>query len=254
MRLVSLCPSLTELVFDLGRGSDLVGITRYCIHPAAKVSSIETVGGTKDPDVLRILELAPDLVLMNDEENRIEDADQLGAGGLRILSSMPRSAPETAAMVREVGQVLGAIEEAERIAGQIEKRTQAAQQEAQGQAQVSFAYFIWKNPWMVAGPDTFASALLTQAGGQNFCKGKDTRYPEIPLSDLSDAEVELVLLCSEPYSFSPSDGDELARETGIPRSSIVLADGEYLSWHGSRTPDGIDHAAQLLRSARERRA
>jgi ABC-type hemin transport system substrate-binding protein len=123
VRIVSLCPSLTELVFDLGSVCDLVGLTRYCIYPADKVCKVEVVGGTKDPDVARIIELAPDLVLMNDEENRIEDAEGITAAGLRVLSSMPRTAAETATMVRDIARALGCSEEGERIARDIEQRT-----------------------------------------------------------------------------------------------------------------------------------
>jgi iron complex transport system substrate-binding protein len=108
MRIVSLCPSLTELVFDLGLGDDLVGITRYCVHPADRVGGVESVGGTKDPEVERILELRPDLVLMNDEENRLEDAEALTAGGVRLHTSMPRTVEETAAMVRSIAEALDA--------------------------------------------------------------------------------------------------------------------------------------------------
>src|ERR671914_2210003 len=107
MRLVSLCPSLTELVFDLGRGDDLVGRTKFCVHPAGRVERIESVGGTKNPKVARIVELAPDLVLLNEEENRREDADALAAAGVRCHVSFPRDAPETATMVRSIAAALG---------------------------------------------------------------------------------------------------------------------------------------------------
>ena len=107
MRLVSLCPSLTELVFDLGLGGDLVGRTKFCIHPADGVAAVERVGGTKNPKVARIIELAPDLVLLNAEENRREDADALVRAGLRVHVSMPRDAAETAAMVRSIAGALG---------------------------------------------------------------------------------------------------------------------------------------------------
>ena len=107
MRIVSLCPSLTELVFDLGRGSDLVGITRWCVHPQRARNEIEQVGGTKDPDIERILELAPDLVLLNREENRKPDAEALARAGVACHVTMPRTAAETADMVRSVGNALG---------------------------------------------------------------------------------------------------------------------------------------------------
>src|SRR5918997_2482010 len=114
MRLVSLCPSLTELVFDLGRGDDLVGRTKFCVHPAGRVERVEPVGGTKNPKVARVIELAPDLVLMNEEENRREDAEALAAAGVRCHTSFPRDAADTAAMVRSIGAALGTAATGER--------------------------------------------------------------------------------------------------------------------------------------------
>src|ERR671939_1308953 len=106
VRLISLCPSLTELVFDLGRGDDLVGRTKFCVHPKGRVERVESVGGTKNPKVARIVELAPDLVLMNEEENRREDAEALAAAGVRLHVSFPQDASETAQMVRDIGLAL----------------------------------------------------------------------------------------------------------------------------------------------------
>src|SRR5688500_19446997 len=106
MRIVSLCPSLTELVFDLGRGDELVGRTKFCVHPADGVARVESVGGTKNPKVERIVALAPDLVLLNEEENRREDAEALRAAGLRLHTSMPRDAAGTAPMVRSIAAAL----------------------------------------------------------------------------------------------------------------------------------------------------
>src|SRR5262245_39900024 len=167
MRIVSLCPSLTELVFDLGRGAELVGVTEWCVHPAEGVARIEKVGGTKNPKVARIAELAPDLVLMNEEENRREDAEALSARGLRCHSSMPRDTRGTAAMVRWIGEALQRPAEAEAIARDIEARSERVRRAAEGRPRVPFAYLIWRKPWMSVNADTFASALLEQAGGRN---------------------------------------------------------------------------------------
>lgn len=250
MRVVSLCPSLTELVFDLGRGGDLVGITQWCVHPADKVSKVETVGGTKDPNLARILELRPDLVLMNDEENRIEDAEALQAFGIEILSSLPRSAGETAAMVRSIAAALDSRAAGESIACEIELRAQKVAAAAADAPPVSFAYLIWKAPWVTVSADTYASALLEQAGGRNVFPAAGNRYPRFELAELKNLDPRLVLLCSEPYPFSAKDARELAECLGIEAARVVQADGEYLSWHGSRTPDGIDYAAKLIDRAR----
>ena len=254
MRVVSLCPSLTELVFDLGRGDDLVGVTKFCVHPADKLGAIPKVGGTKDPDVERIAELEPDLVLLNEEENRVEDADALAAKGVVCHTSMPRTTAETASMVRSIGLALERPEEAERIALDIEERTERVRTAAQGTPRVSFAYLIWNRPLMAVNADTFAHALLAQAGGENVFAARTERYPEIELAELAEAAPELVLLCTEPFPFKDEHAAQLAEETGLPRERFVIADGEYLSWHGSRTPDGIDYAEGLIAARRETRA
>lgn len=250
VRIVSLCPSLTELVFDLGLGANLVGVTEYCVHPADGVRDLEKVGGTKTPDVARIAALAPDLVLLNEEENRREDARALAEAGLRCHVSFPRDTPETAAMVRDIGAALGAAAAAERIARDIEQRTARVRAEARGAREVLWAYLIWRKPWMSVNADTFAHALLAQAGGRNVFAERAERYPVIAPEELAAARPELVLLCSEPFPFEDKHARELAEATGLPRERFVLADGEYLSWHGSRTPAGIDYAAGLIARAR----
>lgn len=252
MRIVSLCPSLTELVFDLGRGDELVGITDFCVHPANRVVGIEKVGGTKTPDVARIVELAPDVVLMNEEENRIEDADELHEAGIPCHTSLPRDVGETADMVRSIGRALGTEGAAERVACDIEERAVRVRRDAEGRPIVPFAYLIWREPWMSVNADTFAHALLTQAGGLNVFSDLSERYPEIELADLAERQPALVLLCTEPFAFEERHADEIAEATGLPRNAFEIADGEYLSWHGSRTPDGIDYAASLISMARAR--
>ncbi len=250
MRIVSLCPSLTELVFDLGSGSELVGVTRFCVHPAEGVRAIEQVGGTKDPRIGRIVALEPDLVLMNREENRVEDAEALRAAGLRVHDSMPRTVAETAEMVRSIGRALGRESEGEAIAREIERRAERVRRSAEGERRVRFAYLIWRKPWMSVNADTFAHALLELAGGENVFGARPARYPEVTAEALAEAGPELVLLSTEPFPFREKHADELARLTGLARGRFRIADGEYLSWHGSRTPDGIDHAAGLIAEAR----
>jgi ABC-type Fe3+-hydroxamate transport system substrate-binding protein len=250
MRVVSLCPSLTELAFDLGRGDALVGITDYCVHPADKVGAVEKVGGTKSPDVARIVALAPDLVLMNEEENRIEDARRLRAAGLSCHTSLPRDTRETAAMVRSIAAALGREADGERIARAIEDATLAVRAHAAGRPPVPWAYLIWRKPWMSVSDDTFAAALLNQAGGRNVFAAAAERYPTLEAAELGARDPHLVLLGSEPFPFRDEHADELAAQSGLPRARFVLADGEYLSWHGSRTPAGIEYAASLIEDAR----
>src|SRR5262245_31749970 len=125
MRIVSLCPSLTESVFRLGHGDDLVGRTKFCVQPADEVDAVERVGGTKNPKIDRILELRPDLVLMNEEENRREDADALRAAGLRVLSTFPRSVADVIDVLRALGAALGAESQADELTDAITARALA---------------------------------------------------------------------------------------------------------------------------------
>jgi ABC-type Fe3+-hydroxamate transport system substrate-binding protein len=252
MRLVSLCPSLTELVFDLGAGDELVGRTKFCVHPQPLVERVEKVGGTKNPKVARILELRPDLVLMNEEENRLDDADQLRAAGISVHSSMPRSATETAEMVRSIAAAIGRTEAGERIATDIETRAEQVQETAQGLTPVTYAYLIWREPWMTINDDTFVAALLGLAGGRNVFATAADRYPTITLDDLRAASPDVILLSSEPFPFADRHATELEGALSLPRSRLALVDGELLSWHGSRTPRGITYAADVIDAARRR--
>lgn len=252
MRIVSLCPSLTELVFDLGLGDDLVGITDYCVHPADRVTKIEKVGGTKTPDVPRILELAPDIVLLNEEENRRDDADELEEAGVSCHVSFPRTTADTAEMVRSIARALEREAEGEAIARDIEERSGRVRRDAAGATPVSYAYLIWMKPIMAVNDDTFVHALLSMAGGVNVFGKSETRYPEVTAAELARANPDAVLLSTEPFAFEAKHIAELAEATGLPRERFHIVDGEYLSWHGSRTPDGVDYAERVVARIRER--
>lgn len=247
MRLISLCPSLTELLFDLGAGDALVGRTRFCVHPAGQVEAVEKVGGTKNPRLGRIIELAPDLVLMNEEENRAEDAAALRSAGLRVHASMPRDAAETAAMVRSIGVALGRSREAEPIAADIERRADRVRRAAAQHPPVRYACLIWREPLMSVSDDTFIAGLLALAGGRNVFGASAERYPVITPEGLRETDPLVVLLPDEPFPFGEAHAAELAALTGLPRDRFRLVDGTLLSWHGSRTPRGIDYAEQVIR-------
>jgi len=251
MRLVSLCPSLTELLHDLGATEEVVGRTKFCIHPADWVAGIESVGGTKNPKIDRIIQLAPDLVLMNEEENRADDAQALRDAGIAVHSSLPRSAGEAAQMVRSIAVAIGRAADGERIAADIESRASRVRRNAGCFTPVSYAYLIWREPWMTVSDDTFIAALLSLAGGRNVFGSLPERYPTVTLPQLQDAAPDVVLLSSEPFPFAQRHVAELSAVTGWPASRFVLVDGELLSWHGSRTPNGIDYADHVLRNVRQ---
>ncbi|MBK8247570.1 MAG: ABC transporter substrate-binding protein [Gemmatimonadetes bacterium] len=250
MKLVSLCPSLTELVFDLGVGDAVVGRTKFCVHPQGRVEVVERVGGTKNPKVDRIIALAPDLVLMNEEENRVEDAEVLRAAGLKVHSSMPRTVAETSAMVREIAALVGAEERGNALAAVIDAEGARVAAATEGERPIRYAYLIWWEPLMAAGGGTFIEGILAAAGGVNVFATGAERYPTVSSEALAPEAVDAVLLSSEPFPFTTRHLDALADATKIPRRRFRLVDGELLSWHGSRTVAGLRYAGELMASLR----
>ena len=250
MRIVSLCPSLTELVFDLGLEDALVGRTKFCVHPADRVDRIEKVGGTKNPKIERIVDLAPDLVLLNEEENRVEDAEALAAAGVPLHTSLPVTVEETAEMVRSIGRAVGRPEAAEPIAADIESRAARVREAAAGRKPVRYAYLIWRDPIMTVSNDTFVAALLSLAGGENVFGDAGERYPTVTARELAETAPDGILLSTEPFPFDANYRDEIARATGLPTERFHIVDGELLSWHGSRTPAGIDYAEKVVSTIR----
>jgi len=253
MRIVSLCPSLTELLFDLGLGDSLVGRTKFCVHPSDRVKAVEKVGGTKNPRIERIVELAPDVVLLNEEENRVEDAEALVAAGLRCHTSMPVGVADTAEMVRSIGRALERPAAAEAIARDIESRAARVRSAAAGRPPATYAYLIWRDPIMTVRDDTFVAALLALAGGVNVFGDSEERYPAITVESLAAADPDGVLLSTEPFPYDERYRDELVEATGWPPSRFHIVDGELLSWHGSRTPAGIDYAEEVVEALRSSR-
>ena len=237
---------MTELVCDLGFGRELVACTKFCVHPEQRTRKLLKIGGTKDPKIDDVVALSPDIVLMNDEENRREDYEALREMGVDCHSTMPRTIEETAKMVRSIAAILGGSPKGEEIAADIEERAQRVATSAAERDPVRFAYIIWSKPWMSVNRDTFAHALLSNAGGENVFGDRAERYPEINFEELREADPDVILLSTEPFPFKSHDAVDLSVELSIPVDRIFIADGERLSWHGSRTPKGIDYAEALM--------
>lgn len=252
MRVLSLCPSTTETLFALGLepavgdGPGVVGRTKFCVEPAEQVASLPVVGGTKDPRIDRVLELAPDLVLMNEEENRLEDAEALRAAGVALHTSLPVDVPSTAATLRAIGAAVGRTEAGDQLAVELERRAAAVAQRVAGRAPVRFLYLIWRGPWMAAGRGTYIDALLAHVGGENVLDRDGPRYPEVDLPALAEQGVDRVLLSSEPYPFAAKHVAEVRAALGSEAPAIELVDGRLLSWHGVSTLDGVAYAAGRL--------
>jgi len=245
-RLVSLCPSLTETLVSLGLGERLVGRTKFCERPAHRIAAVPVVGGTKDPRIARIVALAPDLVLMNEEENRREDAEALRAAGLAVHTTFPRRVVEIPPLLRDLGARLGARRRAERIAAALEAASARAAQRAATRPPVRFLCLIWRDPWMGVGEGTYIDDLLQTVGGQNVLAGNPHRYPTLATEDLTGLRPDIVVLPDEPFPFRAAHVDELVVRTRMSPARFALTPGAFLSWHGVRSLSALGAASALL--------
>jgi len=224
-RIISVVPSQTELLFDLGLDQEVVGITKFCVHPESWYRSKTRVGGTKTLNIDKIRALKPDLVIANKEENRKEDVEAIREF-FPVWTSDIVTMADALGMIRELGMITGMEDKAFEIAGKIEKgfgEIRPVRKRA--------AYLIWKKPYMVAGGNTFINTMLNLSGIENVFDQK-SRYPQVNIEDLKSENIELLLLSSEPYPFKMRDIEELTKI--LFKAKIVLADGEMFSWYGSR--------------------
>lgn len=248
-RIVSLCPSITEALFAVGAGERVVGVTEYCVHPRDRVADLPKVGGSKVPDLDALFALRPDLVVMNREENRREDFEEIERRGIAVLDTFPRTVLDAASMMRDVGRAVGAEESSERVARDIEAAVARAREAAASKPRVRAACLVWMKPFMTLNRDTFMHDLLALAGFENVFADRPERYPRIEAEELR-AALDAVLLPSEPFEFAPQHATTIAATAGLPTRRAVLCDGQYLSWYGSRTPAGVDYAVALAEKIR----
>jgi ABC-type Fe3+-hydroxamate transport system substrate-binding protein len=231
-RIVSLVPSLTETLFDLGAGDSVVGITDYCIFPPDL--DRPRVGGTKNPRVEEIRALRPDLVHMNLEENLKRHADQISEFA-RVFVTEPKSVNDVVELLRVLGEVHGRGERAAELIANLESARFTAEP-------FSFACPIWKHPWMWCGGDTYVSGLVESTGGRNILRDR-TRYPTMPVEEIATLNPDIIFLPDEPYLFTDRDAEELRSSK---RARIIGPfPGHLFTWHGTRTIQGL----QFLRGA-----
>jgi ABC-type Fe3+-hydroxamate transport system substrate-binding protein len=223
LRVVSLVPSATETLLALGIAP--IACTRFCEQP-----DLPTVGGTKNPDIDGIIALAPDLVVMNNEENRVEDANALAASGVAVHDMSPRS-------VADVGPEVVAL--CERVGVPVPSPFGADDYDAWLASVLSPRWFdafvaVWRRPWMSLATDTYGSSLLDLLGVDNVFADSFERYPEVTLTEVAARAPNLIVLPSEPYAFGERHADELRAD--VPGVPIVFVDGRDLFWWGIRTP------------------
>lgn len=242
LRIVSLVPSQTELLFDLGLEDQIVGITKFCVHPKQLLKNKAIVGGTKQVHIEKIKALQPDIIICNKEENTQEIVQDLAAIAPVWVTNVV-SISDNFQMIHDFGSIFGKTEKANALSNNITLALTEFKTLIQSFPYQKVAYFIWKNPYMVAGSGTFINELLELNHFKNYFESQ-SRYPEIAIdyATLYDS-VDLVLLSSEPYPFKSKDISELTNF--FPNASIHLVDGEYFSWHGSRLLKAIAYFKKL---------
>lgn len=274
-RVVSLVPSVTESLFDLNLGSRLVAITDYCVFPEAGVAQLPRIGGTKNPDVERIIEIRPDLVIANQEENRKEDVDALQAASIPVWVTFPKTVPDVFNLLWNIMYAFGETSMVPRVR-LIEYSYDWVLGITKANEDNPCRVFvpIWKDPLMTFNADTYAHDVLRVCGGTNVfadrervypleadlgmgqpypkddkrVAGRDTRYPRVTLEEVEAAQPDVILLPSEPYAFSAADVLMFSK-LDVPAARnqrIHLVDGSLLTWHGTRVAYALNTFPDLL--------
>ena len=248
-RIVSLVPSITELVCDLGLADALVGRTGFCIHPRAMVRRIPKIGGTKDVNIARIRELAPTHVIVNIDENEKPTVDELATFVPHIIVTHPLAPRDNPALYRLLGGIFDRMARAGQLCDEFERAYDDVVAASAGLPRQKVLYLIWRKPWMTVARDTYISRTLALIGWDTLPASACLRYPEIELDDALVTSAERILLSSEPYRFRERDVLDVRRL--VPRQahcSVRLIDGEMTSWYGSRAVAGLAYLGRLRRA------
>ena len=237
-KIVSVVPSQTELLYDLGLDKEVAAITKFCIHPDSWHRTKKRIGGTKQLHSEEIRLLRPDLIIANKEENAREQIEEL-AEYFPVWVSDINGLDSALQMIQSVGEIVSREDAAKTIIQQIKKGFSNLEQPDN---RSSVCYLIWKDPYMAAGGGTFINEMLYHAGYRNAFEGL-SRYPKVTAEEIKAVAPDIIFLSSEPYPFKEKHKQELAAI--IPSAKIILADGEYFSWYGSRLAKAPAYFKQL---------
>jgi ABC-type Fe3+-hydroxamate transport system substrate-binding protein len=272
-RIVSLVPNMTETLFAFGVGERIVGVTDYCTHPPDGVALKARVGGTKNPNVERIIALRPDLVVVNVEENRKPDADALRAAGIELFVSFPQTVREGLSELRALARVTQSEPAARSILDEFERTLDETERLVAGKPRVRVFCAIWKDPYMTVNGATYISDFVETCGGLNVFHdrlrqfplaaeygraqplseqkigGRDRRYPRVSLAEVAARLPEVILLPDEPHLFSAKDLPDFEQFPDMPAvraGRVHIIDGKAIAWCGPRSAAGLRLVRRLL--------
>ena len=251
-RIVSLIPSVTELLFALGLGDAVAACTIYCTEPVDGVTGKARIGGEKNPKLDAIRDLGADLVVANIEENVREHIETLRRWGIPVFVTYPRSVSDGIRLVRELAAITGSEPRGSEIATQLEEHLRAAGARLEGRRRARVFCPIWRRPYMTITADTYMHDLLRTCGGDNVFGPRPGRYPEVTLDEVAEAMPEVILLPDEPYRFRRAHLTDFAPYPEVPAvrdGRIHLVDGKLLSWYGPRIARALEVLPKLLTAA-----
>jgi len=240
-RIACLVPSLTELLFALDCGRHLVARTGFCIHPR-EARRVAKIGGTKDPDLVRLRALAPTHVVVNVDENRREDVDAMREFVPHVIVTHPLMPSDNPRLFALFGAIFGRVERAAALASEFDAALRTARESVGALPREPVLYLIWRKPWMTVSRDTYVSASLAEVGWDTLPAIAPKRYPALEEDDIAWREAARILLSTEPYAFRDRDVAQMKERHGKP---VTLVDGEWTSWYGAKAIAGIRCLAAL---------
>lgn len=244
-RIVSIVPSQTELLHNLGLDMEVIATTKFCVHPQSWFRNKTRIGGTKNLNIEKILSLNPDLIIANKEENDQAQIEEL-AKKVPVWVSDIETLEQALQMIEKVGVLVNKKANALKLIAEIKLTFEKLSKLVKAGNPTSVIYLIWHNPYMTVGPDTFVSEMLGACGFQN--QVKEPRYPNIDIEEIKDLNPDYIFLSSEPFPFKQKHIDELQKE--LPMAKIVMVNGEMFSWYGNRLKIAPSYFAELINKLR----
>jgi len=240
-RVISLIPSITESLFDLGLGNRIVGVSQFCTYPEHLVLEKPRVGGQKNPNHDAIASLNPDLIILNQEENRKEDIERFSSR-YRTFVTFPRRFADSAELLRDLSRIFDVPLMTEPYIRTISAHSRRPQ------ASIRTLYLIWRKPWMSINHDTYIHDVMRVFGFDNVCAGMEKRYPELTEAEIARLNPECIILPDEPFRFRERHREEILTwpVSACHDDRVVLVDGTYFCWYGTRAARTEDYLTRQI--------
>ena len=246
-RIVSLVPSITELLFEMGLAEQVVGRTAFCVHPRNRVKSVGSVGGTKQLNMDKLERLKPTHIIVNIDETPRPLADELARSGYEVVVTHPIEVRDNLVLFRQIGALFRREQEAVTLCARFEAAFEAAMKVVRTLPVRHVLYLIWKDPWMTVSQDTYIARMLALVKWRTIAHDPENRYPTVELNDQLLEQADLVLFGSEPFPFKETHIEAFRANFPDHASKAAIIDAEMTSWYGSRAIAGLAYLAEFAR-------